>query len=283
MQISKEMGLRVVETNASDVQSLQEIRDLIRMTGCESLEGGKVMLFDDVDVVDSSLACELLKFSKDTSTKKCCPVVCTLRDAHSPTLRSLKAASLCLTLQRVEASDMLAWGRKNTAFSERFLRVCSDSSGGDLRQFFIATQSMPSDMDTFSDHPANVLNDVFYNPTTGASVADVRSVKNLIPENYLTVLQASGDSGEHVAMMSDLLSDAQRLCSVHTDAYSLECFRHVRPTQRIPAGRRPRFKFTTYGQSTRAFPDFEKEYRLNGTGVNSTVKMPDVRRDIVRD
>jgi len=150
--LANELGLELLEVNASDVRNEEQINARLGAAiRQQSLFGrGKLILVDEIDGIagqqDRGGVAALLNIIADTHF----PIVLTSNNPFDQKFDRLRSASFMAELQPLSVADMAKHLRKiasaeNIEFDEESLKKLARSTGGDLRAAINDLQSLPRD------------------------------------------------------------------------------------------------------------------------------------------
>nr|BAJ48976.1 replication factor C large subunit [Candidatus Caldarchaeum subterraneum] len=136
-----EKGYEVIETNASDFRTRENIERIVgAASGMASLTMGqrKIILVDEVDGIDARADAGAVTSLADIISKTHVPVVLVANDPWDPRLAPLRDACLMIQFRRIPKPSVAAHLKKiaaaeNVRVPEDVLRRIVENSEGDLR------------------------------------------------------------------------------------------------------------------------------------------------------
>lgn len=137
---AKENEQDLIETNASDLRSSKELRDVISSSVSQKslFRRGKTFLFDEIDGIsgyeDKGGVGEMLKIIKDSKY----PVVMIANDPYEKKLQELRKVSEMIRFRKLTVWDVMEKLQKiasaeKVAVDRDHIRAIAKRSGGDLR------------------------------------------------------------------------------------------------------------------------------------------------------
>jgi len=225
--ISEELGLELIEKNASDYRNVEALESVVESLKQASLfKKGKVLVIDEAEAFtrkDRGGLSELIKMSKNSSY----PVVFITSDLYNQKIKSLKQTCHLIKMSKVNYISILSLLKRicddaGVKYDETALRSLARQSSGDVRSalldlLILMTKDRITSRDiedvSFRNRQENVFNTLRIIFKTMTVETSVRSVSNLDkrPEELIWWIETNLSKeyyGKDLATAFDNLSKA---------------------------------------------------------------------------